>query len=202
MADTLFIPNAIEELPHWARVAFAARCARRALALFHNAWPDADPEHSANLEAAVTLAEQSANTGALATGVDRAIPNAICVAGAALMPVLVSPEEPGPADEDKCYIASFCAKSAEWAGKAAQDSPPFAAQPAREAYTFARDAATRARVVRLLVELESDFEAVYHHAKDQGWNHTSPVPPSAFDTVPEKKASRDPWWKFWGRRHN
>src|SRR5438552_2221502 len=35
----------IEKLPRWARVAFAARCARRVLPAFKHFWPEAPEEH-------------------------------------------------------------------------------------------------------------------------------------------------------------
>ncbi len=50
----------VESLPRWARVAFAARCARRVAPLFRKFWPDAPLEFDAKLEMAVSTAEKSA----------------------------------------------------------------------------------------------------------------------------------------------
>src|SRR4051812_42839932 len=50
-------------LPLWARVAFAARCARRVLPLYRAAWPDAPAEHVAALQIAVGWGEGAAAVG-------------------------------------------------------------------------------------------------------------------------------------------
>jgi len=50
----------IEQLPRWARVAFAARCARRVQPLYVIAWPDAHKNHIRDIDAAITLAEEAA----------------------------------------------------------------------------------------------------------------------------------------------
>lgn len=49
----------IEKLPCWARVAFAARCARRAQPLFQKQWPDAPAEHVTAIETAIGAAENA-----------------------------------------------------------------------------------------------------------------------------------------------
>jgi hypothetical protein len=50
----------IAKLPRWARVAFAARCARRALPLFVQHWPDAPSVHLKAIEKAISVAEDAA----------------------------------------------------------------------------------------------------------------------------------------------
>ena len=50
----------IAELPRWAQVAFAARCARRVLPLFLQKWPDAPQSYVAQLAWAVDVSEKSA----------------------------------------------------------------------------------------------------------------------------------------------
>lgn len=50
----------IEQLPRWARVAYAARCAQRVLPLLMHFWPDAPAEHEVALRRAVSLAAQTA----------------------------------------------------------------------------------------------------------------------------------------------
>ncbi|HEX4612920.1 MAG TPA: hypothetical protein VH092_32305 [Urbifossiella sp.] len=49
----------IRRLPRWARVAFAARCARRVAPLFQQFWPKALPKHVRAVEHAVEIAEQA-----------------------------------------------------------------------------------------------------------------------------------------------
>ena len=55
----------IGQLPRWAQVAFAARCARRVQPLFKAAWPDAPAESCQALEDAITQAEHAAAIVAL-----------------------------------------------------------------------------------------------------------------------------------------
>ncbi len=50
----------INELPRWARLAFAARSARRVQPLFKASWPQAPDKHIIALDNAITLAERSA----------------------------------------------------------------------------------------------------------------------------------------------
>ncbi len=52
-------PQKFECLPRWARVAFAARCARRVQPLFAT-WPNATEEHKQSVEKAIVCAEQAA----------------------------------------------------------------------------------------------------------------------------------------------
>ncbi len=58
--STVPIEKEIAALPRWARVAFAARCARRVQPLFQAFWPEAPPEHVAAVDTAITLAERAA----------------------------------------------------------------------------------------------------------------------------------------------
>ncbi|HLO39609.1 MAG TPA: hypothetical protein VK176_01200, partial [Phycisphaerales bacterium] len=48
----------IAALPRGARVAFAARCARRVQPLFTHFWPDAPRKHVEAIDNAITLAER------------------------------------------------------------------------------------------------------------------------------------------------
>ncbi|HEV3385202.1 MAG TPA: hypothetical protein VG097_10310 [Gemmata sp.] len=63
---TLPTEDELVRLPRWARVAFAARCARRVLPLFPFRWPDAPTNYVATLTWAVEVGERSAaNAGAV-----------------------------------------------------------------------------------------------------------------------------------------
>lgn len=66
MADKLRLPTEedIRQLPRWARVAFAARCARRVLPLLKNSSPELASDAVAALVAAVEEAERSASQAA------------------------------------------------------------------------------------------------------------------------------------------
>jgi hypothetical protein len=53
----------IAQLPRWAKVAFAARCARRVLPIFHQKWPDAPIELFTALQYATDTCEWLASQG-------------------------------------------------------------------------------------------------------------------------------------------
>ncbi|MGL6074013.1 MAG: hypothetical protein ACRC8S_07620 [Fimbriiglobus sp.] len=57
---TLPTEEEIAKLPRWARVAFAARCARRAQPFFLKAWPFTDKKLLQATENAILISEQSA----------------------------------------------------------------------------------------------------------------------------------------------
>ena len=59
MPDLLTLAE-IQALPRWARIAFAARCARRVQPLFAALWLGATEEHIAAIDHAISRAEQSA----------------------------------------------------------------------------------------------------------------------------------------------
>src|SRR4051794_10395189 len=61
MAEVVSVPTTqeIDRLPRLARVAFAARCARRVLPKFRQAWPDAPAVYAEAVRAAVELAERT-----------------------------------------------------------------------------------------------------------------------------------------------
>jgi len=64
MLEAIRLPNerAIGELPHWAQVAFGARCARRVMPLFFSDWPDAPSEIIESLSEQLALTESAAAT--------------------------------------------------------------------------------------------------------------------------------------------
>ncbi len=192
------IPGNIGSLPHWARVAFAARCSRNVLPLFERFWPDAPAGRLEPLRAAIALAEQSAREGQPAPELEEAIVGSVITAGAALKPTYgFSPgKEPVPVDEHASQIASFVAKSAEWAAKAAQQGPSGSVNAALEAYIWARDTAHMAEAVDVLARLQDDFTGLHRVARRSRWSDDTPVPPSVFDLVAEAPPEK-PWWAFW-----
>ena len=54
--------EALLGLPRWARVAFAARCARRVQPLFAG-WPRASEKNVAGIDGAIATAEKTAGSG-------------------------------------------------------------------------------------------------------------------------------------------
>ncbi len=138
----------LDELPHWQRVAFAARCARCVLPLLSRFWPDIPGERLRSVERAIELAEQSAKDEKQPPDLKEAHGQAVMVAGAAIWtddfgagrPNL----EPKPRNALEGEIASLVASSAAKAALAAESSPAESGLPAIEAWSFAREAATAA----------------------------------------------------------
>ncbi|QEH34924.1 hypothetical protein OJF2_34690 [Aquisphaera giovannonii] len=192
------VPEDIASIPHWARVAFAARCSRNVLPLFERFWPDAEPRRREPLLSATRLAERSAQEGRPAPGLKDAIVGSVTTAGAALLPTygMSSGDEPLPAGEHACHVASFAAKSAEWAANAAREAPSGSADAALEAYTWARDAAHAAEAVDVLARLRGDFAGLVRVATRGRWADDTPVPPSLFELLAEDSDEK-PWWAFW-----
>lgn len=166
--------EALERLPHWARVAFAARCGRACLPLFRSAWPAAE-DRLATLLAAVGLAERAAAAGADVAGARAAAVEACMVAGAALMPTTPDP----PADRT---VASLAAKPAEFAARAAGDGPPGSTGWAAEGYGFAVQAAAEAGMPRIVRGLDADFRRLARAAAAGNWTDGTSVPTDVFGT--------------------
>jgi hypothetical protein len=191
------IPGEIQALPHWARVAFAARCARSVLPLFGHSWPTAKRERVAAVESAISWAERSAAEGQPVPNLREATSNAIRVAGAAILPICGSTsDEELPVGESACLVASFVAKSAEWAARAADENSSRSADGALEAYSHAREAARLAEEPELLDRLHGDFEGLTRVARRGDWDDRTPVPSTVFDLI-STDSERRSWWKIW-----
>jgi hypothetical protein len=163
-----------ERLQHWTRVAFAARCARRVLPLFADAWPAATRARTVSLERAIALAEQSAAEGRPCTGLREAAIAATMTAGCALIPHHAPPhpsgeDEASPASADAALVASFAAKVAENAARAANAGPGASAGPTGEAYHFALDAIRAAGNLGLIEVLEADYQAAAGSRVGKPW---------------------------------
>jgi hypothetical protein len=170
----------LETLPHWARVAFAARCGRRVLPLFHANWPNAPAKRVNGVVTALELAEQSAAAGRASEGLEEATTQAIATAGAALNAIYgFLPEEPAPPDGNMGATASYVAKVAEHAAGAAQAPAAESVESALEAYTFALDLASHAPNVR--EEIQQDLAFVCKLAAKRKWTDKTPLPPAVWD---------------------
>jgi len=162
-----------ERLPHWTRVAFAARCARRVQPLFAEAWPEAPQTRVAAVERAIALAERSATRQQACDGLEDAALGAIQAAGRALIPhnhpLQVEDGEASPVGSEAALVASFVAKVAEKAAEAAIAAPGASGGPAQEAFDFALDAIHAAGRPGLMEMLEADFEVATKVAPSRAW---------------------------------
>src|SRR5262249_14904686 len=155
-----------------------------ALPLFQGAWPAA-PARLESLRAAAALAEQSAAAAHPATGLDDAVVEAVTTAGAALMAIYGMPsDEPVPQGQRAGHVASFGAKAAAWAGKAASGPPEESAAAALEAWDFVRQAAEATGAEGVTAGLRRDLARLCELAARGGWADETPVPPSALGPLP------------------
>jgi hypothetical protein len=188
----------LEALPHWARVAFAARCGRHVFPLFRRYWPRARPKRLRQVLRALKLAEQSAAQGKPAPGLKEAKTNAVVAAGAALFALYgFATKEPLPADGNAGTIASFVAKVAEHAAAAALAGRHESADLAQGAFTFALEALVAANKEIIREKIVLDYERICRVARRARWGDRDPVAPTVFSSLSEEEIPRNPWWKFW-----
>jgi hypothetical protein len=165
---------------HWARVAFAARCARRVQPLFLEAWQEATAARKHTIDQAIELAERSAAQACACEGLKEAVLNASMTAGSAqrthLVPLALRQPEAGPNSADASVVATFAAKAAENAAKAAMASAPLDGEAVNDAFHFAFESACAAGHPEIIGALRVEFEAL---------------------KVVEPRTPSRPWWRFW-----
>ena len=155
----------IRQLPRWARLAFAARCARRVLPLFQHSWPDAPAEYVQVLERAVAVAETSATTawGDL-FGIDYSTPVfAVCEASIDAVP------------QSRLLCVANVGLAAR-AALAAADEVRFAAFAAKAATDSAWGAGLKQS--EMTPAIARDFQTLL--ARAELWTDYTPVPAEVF----------------------
>jgi len=168
----------IAQLPRWARVAYAARCARRVLPLFQHAWAEAPTEYVKAIETAVNLAELAAASASpaaehLASSVSAAAASAsnASVAASAASAAAVAYDAVCASAAPAASIASFAARAAEHSA-AAVNIPATAA-------------------------IRADLDLLVKAANAYEWDDATPVPPEVFgslwpDGPPEEWPTQEP----------
>lgn len=187
--NTLPTEEEIASLPRWARVAFAARCARRVLPLYAELHPY--PEERDSGLKAVRLAVEVAETSA-----DTAVPSPVAAEAAANAAAFNRPAIPaaGTPGTHNAPAAGFAAETAADAAFAAAEaartrvdadarSTVAVATAVRcaadaAAYAVANIARTEEFPVTLLLEFRSDFDTLLSAAF--GWNDSTPASASVF----------------------
>jgi hypothetical protein len=177
----------VSRLPHWARVAFAARCGRLVLPQLQANWPGVLAERVQAVLTALELAEQSAREGRPAPGLKKAVMNATVTAGAALLGLYGAPpemddREPLPPDGNAAARAAAVAKAAESAARAASSPPEESLAEALAALDFAGSAAEGNSDIR--TALVRDLTDLGNAVRDQGWDDTTPVPEDIWKPLP------------------
>ncbi len=169
-------------LPHWARVAFYARCARSVFPLWEEAWPHAPPERAESVEQAIVLAEMCGTQGKAVGNLKTAATNAIQAGNGEVL----GEDDPPPTEPDVILnVANAAAKALEFILDEEEADP----------YGFAKSAIDAAEREDLMEDLQDDFKRIKQLARDGGWTDKTPVSPEVFDPtyVPPAKS----WWKVW-----
>lgn len=168
----------ISQLPKWARVAFAARCARRVEPLYTSFWPDAPLKYVSVLQEGIQLAEQSA------AAADDKFPKDY-------------PDDDSFATAEEAEAnAASAALATYFAGHAARASGALGAgaDAAFGAVTRAVSGALEATNAAFYSEepyatidghlaekaIRADFESILQASKNGRWHHDTPVPPEFF----------------------
>jgi hypothetical protein len=193
----------VAELPHWARVALAARCARDVLPIFAKNWPSASAKHRLNVIRAIEMAEHSAAQGHAASGISDAITNAYVTVGSALRALYGdiggSDEEdderddPCPSDGNAGTAASFAARVAVKAAEAAAGDAGASIEYANDALSTAFAAIEGERSGKIARRLQADFAKLQRITRTRRSNDSTPFPAGVFDS----RMAPKPWWKFW-----
>ena len=149
----------IAKLPRWARVAFAARCARRAQPLFQKHWPDAPEEHVSAIEKAIHIAEHAAARAAYAETDAQEVGHIRALA---------------ETDDDHAADAARAAAAAEaTAAKIAANISHATADAADAVKTTARAGVPISLIAH-------DFQTILETSQQEKWTDEMPVPPSVF----------------------
>jgi hypothetical protein len=164
MADEIRLPTKeeIAQLPRWARVAFAARCARLVLPFFRNSWPDAPinsvsivEESVSKIESYAGEASQPAKGGLRDVDVVSAASNRAPIVAQSVVRVVAAAAR---AIDDITYYPK--GSSAAAAAKLSLSVEP-----------------------ELLTLIRRDFHRLLELSRHQQWTDDTPVPPSVFDLL-------------------
>lgn len=168
----------LEQLPHWSRVALAARCAREVLPLFHCHWPNAQPKHLAAVLRCISIAEESAVAARKMTGIRTAQTNALVAIGTAISVVSgkIRPMEGLPVDGNAALIAANAAKVAYQACVTAGIAYRTSFRPAYEAVGGAVEVAQSVGQKKMTKQFTSYLEYIESAAASGNWTHNTPVP--------------------------
>lgn len=172
--------GAIWQLPRWARVAFAARCARLVLPERQAGQPEGEGSQ------AVVTAEHTAARGEVGSeAADAALlaAQALSVPSAgslAAYPSVFARHAGGVAVYHAVYAAHIAAHPAGNPNEIAEHAMGAAAIAAR---VFAEAQGRATETVRALASPGEELARLVRLAREQGWTDATPVPPTVFGPV-------------------
>jgi hypothetical protein len=158
----------IGALPHWARVAFAARCARLVLPVLNEHWPNMPVKRRQEVERAIELVEISAATATPHPDLNHAEMNAIGVAGSAFSGQYLAAESDAPADLHAGGFAGGVARAASEAARTARLTGEESVEAAFSAWSFATHAAEHASDI--VQRIADDFRRLARASKRSKWD--------------------------------
>ena len=175
----------IAKLPRWAKVAFAARCARRVQPLFQRCWPEALAEHLQAIDRALELVEKSA-----AHSVNRYVRAAAAAYARADAAIYTRANATvcGGAATRAASAATRAATAAARAAARADDARAAAAAFAAAARAAVAGIWANARVGSMIWD---DFITILALSKQQQWTDKTPVPPSVFGAMSSNGVPQD-----------
>ncbi len=163
----------IRQLPRWARVAFAARCARRALPHFLESWSDAPANSRAAVEYAIHLAEtvrEPFENNAAVSAFHQ-------YAGDTLKVVKDSPSTVASYAATAAFNALNATIYACWTDEDEDTN-------ATEICDYSHAAAVAARWSGVSTfEILNDFELLRNRVQWENWNHQTAVPATVFPPI-------------------
>jgi hypothetical protein len=172
--ETPLVVRYLAALPHWARVAFAARCGRQALALFPRYWPEAAAEVGDRLRTALEAIETTTTTATAGEDVRTAVMNCMLTAGAA---DLESRKPGGPPDARHGALAAYCAKVIESAAETARsDTHEESVEHTVRALALLQRLVDDAGEEEILEVLDQDLGVLVERSGDEDWDDGSPMP--------------------------
>jgi hypothetical protein len=174
-------------LPHWARAAFYANCARLVLPLWENAWPDSPSDFQQGVEQAVILAEACSTEG-------QTLGDLKAAAGLA-----VTAAEAAAATDSKARMGGsppnnpVSAVNVALAAASALDY--ISGDIEADGYGFAKSAVESSGRLDLLELMQEHFQRLKRLSREAGWTDKTPVPLEVFGADFESRGKS--WWKRW-----
>lgn len=175
MANEATLPTEeeIAQLPRWARVAFAARCARRVLPLFRKRWSTASEEQVRAIHSAVELAENSAAAAAYSVAITAGARFTANAAAAAAINARAA----------NARAAANAAVAASAANIAVNAAAEFADADAANAAALATANADAAGSRVATPSIRADFQRILDESQRGKWDDNTPVAPSIFEPL-------------------
>jgi hypothetical protein len=171
----------IDRLPQWARVAYAARCARLVTPLLREHWPSIPENQFEAVRRAVDLAEHSAANGASHPDVKHAEMHAILVAASVMSGEYLSPESEAPPNLHSGVFAGWAARAAAQAALSARCVGIESSNAANEAWSSALAAAEGNDAITK--KIAGDFQRLSEAAHRGQWNEVTKVPPEIWNSL-------------------